>query len=77
MGLNFCCDSGFSEELQFHICHDQGGAQAFKYDPATKQIKQDDGRRCVTGDTGKGKVIMADCKDGDRSQLWDFEYKYT
>ena len=76
MGLNFCCDSGYSEELQFHICHNQGGAQAFKYDPVTKRIQQDNGKRCVTGDMSKGKVIMVDCKDGDKSQLWDFEYKY-
>lgn len=75
MGLNFCCDSGFSDELQFHNCHEQGGAQAFIYHPETRQIKQGNGK-CVTGDSGKQKTVMADCEDGNKNQLWTFEYAY-
>ena len=75
MGLNFCCDSGYSETLQFHGCHGQGGAQAFKYDPLTKQIRQRSGK-CVTGSEEMKVVIMSECRDGDRSQRWNFEYTY-
>lgn len=75
MGLNFCCDSGYEEGLQFHTCHNQGGAQGFQYDPNTKQIKQNSGR-CVTGDAARQLVVMADCREGDRTQRWDFEYRY-
>ena len=75
MGLNFCCDSGFSEELKFVNCHMQGGAQAFHYDPATRTIKQGESK-CVTGDPQKQLIIMADCQSGNLNQLWNFEYNY-
>ena len=75
MGLNFCCDSGYAEGLQFHTCHNQGGAQGFHYDPETKQIKQNNGK-CVTGNAAKQIVVMSECREGDKTQRWDFEYKY-
>ena len=27
MGLNYCADSGYAENLQFHNCHYGGGSQ--------------------------------------------------
>ena len=75
MGLNFCCDSGYGEGLQFHTCHNMGGAQAFEYHPQTKQIKQKNGK-CAKGDAAKQLVVMAECRDDDKTQRWDFEYQY-
>ena len=75
MGLNFCCDSGYAEGLQFHTCHNQGGAQGFKYNAQTKQISQNNGK-CVTGDDQKQLVTTAECRLDDKSQRWDFDYKY-
>lgn len=76
MGLNYCCDSGFAEELRFTNCHNKGGAQGFEYDPATRQIKQNNGK-CVAGDSGLQKIVMRTCNEGDVSQKWTFEYNYS
>ena len=75
MGLNFCCDSGYGEELQFRNCHMQGGAQNFLYDPETRTIKQGS-NRCLTGDPQNQVVIMADCDPANVNQFWTFDYNY-
>ena len=75
MGLNYCLDSGFGEEIRFEPCHLQGGSQKFNYDIQTKTIKQNE-NRCLTGNSEKGYPVLDDCREGDATQIWSFEHLY-
>lgn len=60
--------------LKFIGCHHSFGNQHFRYNQTTKQIFQGANKRCVEAETDYKTLIMADCKDDNLKQKWEWGF---
>ncbi len=73
----YMCADAADGKVHMYFCRDYGRNKKWHYDEATGQIRHGESGRCITAPDGgpSSELVLKDCKAGEESQAWTFEFK--